>query len=214
MVRIYNDPPPQYSDDNLKLADSAMEQMVGLLQNLSDKTEELPKTDKEGNSECPWAEDKYAEHVELIRRVEEQLYELQQFQTIVNQIVSKHRSNLEQIKNDYNTLNTQTAQQGYSFAEMTARHHLRKAEEHKERLNHMIEWARKVLQFAKEKKFPGGNPQKQFRPPASFSGGGMALPGSMPPAPVQAEPPVRAIPDTGINDLISMGPIGGNKINF
>ena len=194
----YNKKSGNLSDDNLRLADDAIQTMAGFLENLSDKTETLPRVDPDGSSECPWAEDKYAEKEEMIKKVKEQLQELEIYLDITCQIINQHQGNIEQVRTDKETLYSNSAKDGYSFAEMTAEHHLREAIERQTALKGMISWAEKVLSLAAEKQFPGRKPKKSNHS-ATLPGGSHSQSSTF---------DAKGSVNSGIDNLISMGPLG------
>ena len=57
--------PDKTRDLSLKNLDSFMHHMNGLLKKLVDKVNVLPRVDDKGGSECPFAEDLYAEKEEI-----------------------------------------------------------------------------------------------------------------------------------------------------
>ena len=203
----------QNIDLGLKSTDSEIETMVGLLKALSKKTGELPRVDGKGQSECGWAEDLYAENDELIKKVTQKLKKLREHQSVVEKVINGHRQNLDQIRMDANSLHLSKAKKQYSFAELSQEFLYKKALEKKKALNDVFSWAEKVLNLAREKRFPGGEPRKKFRPPPQVSA---SMEGrtadNLTNAGFQARPASGPSFSNQISDLMSLGPIGGRAL--
>jgi hypothetical protein len=200
-------------DLSLKSTDSEMKTMVNLLKTLSKKTAELPRVDGKGQSECGWAEDLYAENEELIKKVTQNLKKLREHLSVVEKVITGHRKNLDQIRMDANSLHLSKAKKQYSFAELSQEFLYKKALEKKKALEDLFSWAEKVLNLAREKRFPGGEPRKKFRPPPEFSASMEGRPANNPTnAGFQARPASGPSFANQINDLMSLGPIGGRTL--
>ena len=200
-------------DLSLKSTDSEMKTMVNLLKALSKKTAELPRVDGKGQSECGWAEDLYAENEELIKKVTQNLKKLREHLSVVEKVITGHRKNLEQIRMDANSLHLSKAKKQYSFAELSQEFLYKKALEKKKALKDLFSWAEKVLNLAREKRFPGGEPRKKFRPPPEFSASMEGRTANNPTnAGFQARPASGPSFANQINDLMSLGPIGGRAL--
>jgi hypothetical protein len=200
----------EISDRNLERVTSVIKNMKALLENLSQKTSQLPKVDDKGNSECPYAEDLYAEQEEAITKVAEELKRLRRYQEIVDQLVAKHRRNLDLIRTDASSLHLDRAKEQYSSAELSQEHNYRQAVRCQKELLEIISWAENAIALARGKKFPGGKPEKKFRPPSGFASGlsasgsaGYSGPAS--PAGASFTPSLK----TEIDSLMSLGPLGG-----
>jgi len=203
----------QNIDLGLKSTDSEMKTMVDLLKALSKKTGELPRVDGKGQSECGWAEDLYAENDELIKKVTQKLKKLQEHLSVVEKVINGHRQNLDQIRMDANSLHLSKAKKQYSFAELSQEFLYKKAVEKKKALKDVFAWAEKVLNLARKKRFPGGEPRKKFRPPPQVSA---SMEGrtadNLTNAGFQARPASGPSFSNQINDLMSLGPIGGKTL--
>lgn len=197
-------------DLSLKSTDSEMKTMVNLLKALSKKTAELPRVDGKGQSECGWAEDLYAENEELIKKVTQNLKKLREHLSVVEKVITGHRQNLDQIRMDANSLHLSKAKKQYSFAELSQEFLYKKALEKKKALEDIFSWAEKVLNLAHGKRFPGGKPRKKFRPPPEFLRGmaGQAA-NNQTNTGFHAKPASSPSFSNQINNLMSLGPIGG-----
>jgi hypothetical protein len=128
-------------------------------------------------------------------------------------VITGHRKNLEQIRMDANSLHLSKAKKQYSFAELSQEFLYKKALEKKKALEDLFSWAEKVLNLAREKRFPGGEPRKKFRPPPEFSASMEGRPANNPTnAGFQARPASGPSFANQINDLMSLGPIGGRTL--
>ena len=197
-------------DLSLESTDSKIKTVVNLLKALSKKTAELPRVDGKGQSECGWAEDLYAENEELIKKVTQNLKKLREHLSVVEKVITGHRQNLDQIRMDANSLHLSKAKKQYSFAELSQEFLYKKALEKKKALKDIFSWAEKVLNLAHGKRFPGGKPRKKFRPPPEFFRG-MAgqTANNQTNAGFHAKPASSPSFSNQINNLMSLGPIGG-----
>src|SRR6056297_1790632 len=207
--------PAEYSDGNLKMADSAIQELVNWTEQLSQKTRELPKVDKDGKSECPYAERLYAEKNELLERVNEKRNTVLQYKGVVDQIISKHRRNLDIIVTDANKIHTRKNKDGYSLAAVSQEYVLKKAIDQRKAIVDALAWSEKIIQAAKFAKYPGKRPEKKFIPPARQPQENPSHYKNLAKTPESS----GLIPETGkldneIENLFSMGPLppGGLKI--
>ena len=181
--------------------------MKSLLENLSKKTTELPKVDDEGNSECPFAEDLYAEKEEAIERVAEELNQLRRDREVVDQVVERHRRSLDVIRTDAGSLHSERAKEQYSFAGLSQEHSCREAIRCQNELSEIISWAENTLAMARSREFPGGKPQKKFRPPAGLANG-LASSGTTEVQSQASGSPSKQSFENEINNLMDLGPLG------
>lgn len=197
--------------DDLRLEDvnSFMSYMAGLLENLLNRANVLPEVDETGYSECPFAEDLYADKEEAVEKVTEELKKLPRYVNLVDQELARLRRNLAQISADASSLHLDQAKEKYLFAKRSLELHIEKNLRRREDLMDLNSRAEKLLGRARAKKFPGKEPGKRFHPsPAlnagSISSGAVGIRGRAPLSPSSTRPSLK----TEVDSLISLGPIG------
>ena len=206
----YRELSENHTGTSLKDIDSFMKNTEDLLEKLAKKTTELPNVEKDGQSECPFAENLFAEKEEHVETVVRNLKDMKGHLTQLESLIERHRRNLDQIRADSGELQQTSLKENYAFAEVSQEFHYKKALQRRKMLHHLITWAEGVLTLARAKKFPGKKPQKQFRPPPP-------LPGAMAPSVVATRPPsapfekeqMRPPLHNEISSLMSVAPLGG-----
>jgi hypothetical protein len=199
-----------HTGTSLKDIDSFMKNTEGLLEKLMKKTTELPKVDKDGQSECPFAENLFAEKDEHVETAVRNLKEMRGYLAQMEKLIDRHRRNLDQIRADSGELQQTSLKENYAFAEVSQEFYYKRALQRRKMLHHLITWTERVLTLARAKKFPGKKPQKQFRLPPP-------LPGTMAPSVVATHPPsspfekeqMRPPLHNEISSLMSVAPLGG-----
>ena len=197
-------------DLSLEYVDSSISYKKGLVEELSSKTGQCPKVDQKGRSECPFAEDLYAEKEDVTEKVEKELQKLQRYLMLVEQEIARCSANLEQISADAGSLNIEQAKERYAAAKWSQESQYNKAVEQRNALIDLIARTEKTLAMARSKKFPGRKPQKGFRFPAGGSEGWEATRSANGEA--HETPPDRTSLKTEIESLISVGPLGRKDI--
>jgi hypothetical protein len=198
---------PKGQDElSLKDIDSYIHYMHGLLDELETKFKILPKVDQEGNSECPFAEDLYAEKEEFLEKVEKESRKIQGYLRLVEQEIARCRGNLGKIRSDARSLHLDEAKEKYDAAKRAQETQYKKAIQQRTALMDLTSRTAKVLALARSKTFPGRKPQKGFRPPAGALGGWRPN-GSIKEA-TDKPPASRPSFESEIDDLISLGPLG------
>ena len=201
-------------DLKLEDVDSFISTMENLLGKLSEKTEQLPKVDKTGYSECPFAEDLYAYKEESYEKVVEESKKSQPYLSLVEEEIGRCRKNIEHLRLDASSLNLEEAKSRYAGAEQSQKSQYNKAVNQKKRLIDVIKKTSELISTAKKKKWPLERPKQQrYLDPAAAHGdainrGNAGAPRSQATTPSQATRP-NFIGE--IDDLISMGPLGRGK---
>ena len=186
--------------------------MPEVLKDLEDKVNRLPKVDEKGRSECPEAEDMYAEKNEAVEKCVKYLKKGKKYVIFVEWQLASNRRNLSRIKAGHSKLDNTQAKEEYRTAIENCTFHFKKYSKRLKNLRSLISKANKLLKKAREKKWPLGKPEKKFRPPPLMAGrlaGGdyTNIQGPSPVIPVQQRPALN----TEINSLMSLGPLGNKK---
>ena len=197
--------PNEQDDLSLKDVDSFVHYMKGLVEELFSKIRVLPKVDQEGNSECPFAEDLYAQKDESMEKVEKESQKLPRYLGLVEKEIARCSANLEQISADRSSLNLEEAKEKYNVAKRSQESQYNSAIQQRKALVDLISRTEQALAMARSKEFPGRKPQKSFRPPAGRLGG-WGTSGSTDQASKGSSP--RPSLETEIDTLISLGPLG------
>ena len=211
-----NQPNPDlYHDQNLwETLDSFIATNDKLVDTLMDNTRSLPPVRKDGTSECSFAEDLYAEQVELTEKAVCALNVARGYQPAVEREISKHIKNNEILRRGVGGLQTPGPRSHLSRAESEARSRLEKLRKQQSDLAASIERMEEAVQFAQSKEFPGRKPRRSFpgvgaiaAPQATLLGPtASALPGQ----PSGRSPGAPALSRT-LPGLLSLGPLDGIK---
>lgn len=157
----------------------------------------LPHVDNQARSECPFAEELYAQKEELERQVTEDVGRLLGYMRAIDHDIARCRNNLARIRADSAKLNRDEVRDCFSAAEEAAQRKCREALQDKDAISIVLARAEAVLKVSRTRKFPGREPQRQF-----------PFPG--PDTPVPALPGSRV---TGgdiseeLDGLLSIGPL-------
>ena len=190
--------------------DSCMRSMEELLKKLSAKVNELPDLDGKNPSESEFAEDRYAEKEEMVDKVNEALDELHRYKEIVDREIERCKKNLDIIETDARSLNIDEAKEKYGFAKLSQEFEYKKSVCLARELSDLIFYSKKTLEVAGSKKFPGGKPEKKFKPPPEVlenldSKDRIGHKGLQPVSPHAPSP----FSNKEIDSLLSLGPLGG-----
>ena len=179
----------------------------------------LPIVAENGNSECPFAEDLYAEKDEKAEEVKRFLDQISCYVPLLEKKIEEKIRHLNILTIDSKNINYEKAVEGYHEAEEMAKVHIEEAKREKRELLDLIERAKQLLKEAEEKKYPGKKPEKHLRF-SSFPGAGPseATPRASPgiqlgggtPTSLSAPEPSPFGPrliSPGIDSLISLGPL-------
>ena len=200
----------EYRPLNLENVDSDLSYMETLLKELANRAGVLPKADKDGSSECPFAEDLYAAKESAENNVTEQLKKLQGNLGPLNKEISGCKRNLELIQADSNHLHIEEARQNYSYAEGSLEAYYEKAIDLKEQMIVVIARTEEELRKAGEKKWPLGTPKGKSYAPWTASNTAKDLGGQDFYGPAPLSPSyMNGSLNKEIDSLMALGPLGG-----
>ena len=177
-------------------------ELAGAIQELEQQQSQLPIVDKDGSSECPFAEELYAQKEEAEQKVIERLeHQRTVCLPAIETALAWRKGQLDSVLADGARLLTAGPQDGYHQAEGEAERELATLRRAKQETLELITRAEQALQRSMQKKFPGRAPRRPYRPgqpsPPPRPGARVPSRGRTAPAP----------PPPGIKDLIDMGPI-------
>lgn len=198
-------------DLKLEDVDTFLEEMEGLVCELQEKTDQLPKVDKKGQSDCPFAEELYVYKEEAYEKVFKESKKLQPYLKLIEKEIVRCRKNIEQLHVDANSLNLEEPKTNYDVAEQSQKNQCDKAIYQRKRLLDLIKKIDELLELANQKEWPLGKPKHQnsFNPEAVLEAvADGRMPGFQPPVPGAYREPIPSFREE-INGLISIGPLGG-----
>ena len=189
------------------------EQADRAIKELQSKASSLPIVEEDGSSECPFAEDLYAQKEEAEDKLRDLLSDLNGQIPLLTDDIARHRRNLKQISADKEKLTTPQPKGSYSSAEQQLQSDLHVALRIQERFRDILKRAKLALEIAATQTFPGRKPQRKgFSPGASAPASPVPLRG-----PVTVMPPPVTFPGGGLpaGPIVSSpgpalgGPTGG-----
>ncbi len=171
---------------------------VGQLESI---LQSLPRVEANGRSECPFAEDLYAQKEELETQVSRAVAMLQGYLSALEKEVERCERNLDQIGRDSTKLNVPAALDAYNTAEQAQRDEYYQAVTDRDAVVLVLSRANGVLQVSRSRKYPGKIPERDpfGVPPKPL----------VPPTPGGPQPVGPGGPSLGgdAGDLFDMGPL-------
>jgi hypothetical protein len=184
--------------------DAMIQYMPNCLERLQFKIDILPKLDKEGRSECTFAEDLYAEKEKVAEEVAEKLKRLRLCFKFVVRELSRLHQDLARTQADAGSLHLRKAKEQYSRAVDGLRVHIEKNIQRRNKITDLISQTEKLLSIAHSKKWPLGKPKERMRFPSISSGQNRASgSGVISSTPALSGPPLKK----EIDSLFSLGPL-------
>jgi len=198
-----------------KIPEKDREALKGFMRGVSDteksmkelekKMSYLPRIDSEGNSECPFAEDLYAQKEEAEKEVVRSVDWLKDCLPLLNREISRCQKNLNHIRNDAGRLATPEAKSQYVVAERMLMREYLEAVENRKRAEFLLEKAHVILKRARGRKYPGKIPQRRSFSPESAPPSHRITSGTGPgPQPDSRQGPALG---TGLAGIFSIGPL-------
>ena len=195
----------------------------GLINELESKIEVLPKVDKYGNSECPFAERVYAQKEEAEKKLVEELGTLEECAALIPKELARCRRNSKRIFGAAKSLNLQEPRSQFLVAETVEDARYKEVTRYHEEVQLMIKKVKETLKKSQAKKFPGKIPQNlpafpgRSSLPPPFAGvatpGSSCIPGPANSTSAGTTPDPAPAVSIGkeLDGLISLGPIGRKK---
>jgi len=170
---------------------------------LEDRASCLPIVEEDGSSECPFAEDLYAQKEEVEEKLKSALLDLNGRIPFLAQEISRCRNNLKQMSSDREKLVLEAPKNSYSSAEQEQKTQLRDVIKIQMRINDILKRAKLVLEIAEAEKFPGRKPQRKGFSPGASS------PSSLP-VPLREPVAIMAPPIGSPGGTFPVGPVISN----
>jgi hypothetical protein len=163
-----------YELHNSRDLDSLLAEAMRLVGELESKTHQLPIVAANGESECPFAEQLFADKEEAAAKVFEAVRKLESLCQFLDQDISRLRKNLLTIERDMSRLETSDAREGYHGAQRSARKEYERAIDQRQAIVEVLQRARAAQREAAARKYPGRAPRGAIPVPS--------VPAPLPPA--------------------------------
>jgi len=204
--------PNAYSRADLhETLDSLLGAANSACENLANKMKVVPEVDRQGNSECPFAEDLYGEKEEAAEEARRVLLRLQESRSAICEELSRLERNASLIEGARNDVHGEPAGRSLSSADAQAQAQYERAVKQREQVTEAIERVQEALQTASQKQWPLGEPQRQERygQPAGTAYNSEAPRDAFLTSPAQ---PVSSVEDD-LSQLLSLGPMSGDGVS-
>ena len=178
---------------NIEQADQFVTSARSKADQLRQRTGELPPVNKDGSSECDFAEEWYAEHEELRSEVQGLLAQGHEYLTVVEEEITKLGHDLAVISAHEGHLHRDAPRAHFTEAEAAVAALYNRYRQLKNQIIETLTYIDQVLQEASAKRFPGRIPRK-----------GPGLPGAAPVQGKPAEPTGRVDAGRELDALLKM----------
>lgn len=153
-----------HTDDDRRFNVSE-EKITGHIQNLMRKLDILPNVDASGNSECPFAEDLFAQKEEAVAELEADLKELRGIEQLLNDELGVCQRNLDQVGADRGGLNTGPAQGAYDLTTEKLTEQAKGLRRRRDTVVMLMDLVSVALKRAGLIRFPGRAPRQSLGAP-------------------------------------------------
>jgi len=141
-------------------------------QKLQQSSGSLPNVDQEGDSECPFAEQLYAKHEELRKKVQRHLAKLHECLAVVDDQIREYGHDLAVVSAHKDRLNRDRPRDHFSEAEAELASLYKRCLQVRVRVEEAIRFVDEVLQQAATKRFPGRLPRDREQSGGPVAGRG------------------------------------------
>ena len=148
-----------HESPSIQAIEQSIETVIGKAEALRSAVSSLPEVDKEGQSDCDFAEELYAKKEELQEQVRAGLQELAEHLRDVTQEMQKIKGDLAVVSAHQDQLNGDRAREHFSEAEVHLAALYKRYRKLRDRLEEVIEVVREVLEEAASKRWPLGKPR-------------------------------------------------------
>lgn len=150
----------KHESPNIREIEQFMEGMIAKAEKLRSAVAALPRVDKEGNSECPFAAELYAKKEKIQAEVEAGLQKLEEYLQQVEEEITRIKGDLTVVSAHQDQLHGDRAREHFSEAEVQLAALYKRYRKLRDRLQEVIEAVQKILQEAASKEWPGGKPHE------------------------------------------------------
>ena len=154
-----------------------LDSVLRTVEQLEGAVQSLPRVDDMGSSECPFAEDLYAQKEELEAALGQDVAMLHGYLAALQDEVARCEKNLERIRTDAGSLTVPEALDAYRTAEDAQNDEYYQAVTDRDAIVLVLPRAEAALQVSRSRKYPGDKPPCRQTPvPGSQPEGGSAGP--------------------------------------
>ena len=146
--------------------DSYIARGEDVLERLKNAVKTLPVVDKDGKSECDFAEQLYAQKEEAEEKLVLEIRRQREFLPTIQQELRRTGHNLSIVRSNSSSLSNMEPKETLSKAVLEEEARLKKVEEQQRKINDLLQRMNSALAMSRAKKFPGRTPRK---PQAGFS---------------------------------------------
>ncbi len=145
---------------NLKEAEKGLESTKKCMEDLDRSVHSLPSVDEDGNSECPFAEELYAQKEELQKTLEARLKDLFEMMKAVDAEIQRCRKNLAVVTAHHDSIHGEKVRDKYSDEEFKLAERIKQLTEIREQIQKAIKAVQKALAESKARYYPGTKPDE------------------------------------------------------
>jgi len=146
---------------------TALHDTAEAIKKLESKMSYLPMIDANGNSDCPFAEELYAQKEEAEQKVVREVDCLRHFLPLLDQQIARCRSNQSQVQSYAEKLAGPDVKNRYAAAkEILERQYIEATQDRKEAL-FVLDKAKLALERSRQRQWPGEAPQRRWFNPDS-----------------------------------------------
>jgi hypothetical protein len=140
--------------------ESFLPKAAGCIEELLRAARSLPKVDKDGSSECPFAEEWYAKKEEAQEKVSKCLKRLNKYSCWITKEISRCKNNMTVISAHQDQLNNDRPRKYFSEAEAKLAALYKRLISLLEKVKEMFTKAQEAIREAAQKQYPGKIPNK------------------------------------------------------
>lgn len=152
-------PPASYSPGEAR---AMIQQALAAAAELRRDTDQLPRVDADGSSECPFSERLYFDKEKTAQFVRDDLGTLRYFLKVCTGIMAGQQAEIHKLAHKRESLNGETAQDYFAKAELGYRDRLQIHQQIRRDLIDTIAEVEATLREAGTKQYPGGEPRGPF----------------------------------------------------
>jgi len=145
---------------NLKKAEESLKKTKKSIEDLDRSVHSLPDVDEDGNSECPFAEELYAEKEKRQKKLQSQLKEFYKIIEAIDAEIGRCKKNLTVITAHQNKINSDKIRDQYTEEEAKLAGRITQLIKIKQEVRKAIKACKKAIAEASAKHYPGRKPRE------------------------------------------------------
>jgi len=151
--------PKHRKPDLLESFDRKLDSAAHAMEELAEAVAVLPRVDKDGSSECPFAEQLYRQKEEAHLEAQGELNDLEELLRAVDQEIGRCRKNLVRLGQGEGNIKSPETRNRYSGATAAQGTQYKKALEQRKRVLDLIEALKALLRESAQERYPGMDPE-------------------------------------------------------